>query len=307
MKSRILLYMIALAGCLCACQQEDELSPSHTPNPFAPLPGASDEESELRARFYEATGCYLLFNDTIRREYKGLDENGKPFYETELVGLEYTLTSVGLSRFEFDYLQTLEQKRRAAQFLQNDLFPYIKSIMPYSILIVNGMDEYTEYNDYYEYAGSPLTYSNMRCLALNVNRLWELSETELKAFAQDVCCEMIFASFGGDPLYNYADDEGKAKEFFKVNQYNYGNLKEGSHWLWGPFSYNPLEMGFLADPYEDVFMSAKEDALAYIKACLMMTEEEFFEKYGEADIEGYTRQKYDAIKPLIDETGIKYN
>ena len=39
----------------------------------------------------------------------------------------------------------------------------------------------------------------------------------------------------------------------------------------------------------------------------MMTEEEFFEKYGEADIEGYTRQKYDAIKPLIDETGIKFN
>lgn len=307
MKSRILLYTIALAGCLFACQQEDELVPSHTPNPFSPLPGASDEEAKLRAGFYEATGCHLLFNDTIRREYKGLDENGKPFYETELVGLEYTLTSVGASRFEFDYLQTLEQKRRAAQFLQNDLFPYIKSIMPYSILIVNGMDEYQQFEDYYEYAASPLTYSNMRCLALNVNQLWKLSENELKEFAQDVCCEMIFASFGGDPLYNYADDSGKAKEFFKVNQYNYGNAKEGSSWWGGSYSYNPLEMGFLEDPYEDVFMSAKEDALAYIKACLTMTEEEFFGLYGTNDVDGYTRRKYDAIKPLIDETGIKFN
>lgn len=305
MKSRILLYMIALAGCLCACQQEDELSPSHTPNPFAPLPGASDEEAELRTGFYEATGCHLLFNDTIRREYKGLDGDGKPFYETELVGLEYTITSVGTSRFEFDYLQTLEQKRRAVRFLQNDLFPYIKDIMPYSILIVDGMDEYQQFQDYYEYAGSPLTYSNMRCLALNVNRLWGLSENELKAFAQDVCCEMIFASFGGDPLYNYTD--GKAKEFFQVSISNYGNPKEGNHWLWGPYSYNPLERGFLEDPYDDVFMSAKEDALAYIKACLTMTEKEFFDLYGPNDVQGYTRLKYDAIKPLIDETGIKFN
>lgn len=305
MKSRILLYTIALAGCLFACQQEDELAPSHTPNPFAPLPGASDEESQLRTDFYEATGCRLLFNDTLRREYKGLDENGKPLYETELVGLEYGLTSVGMSRFEFDYLQTLEQKRRAVRFLQNDLLPYIKTIMPYSILVVNGMEEYEQFQDSYRYLGSPLTFSNMRCLAMDVSRLWELSENESQAFAQEVCCEMIFASFGGNPLYNYTD--GKAGAFFNVSNYNYGNRKEGVTWLGIPFSYNPLEMGFLEDPYEDVFMSAKEDALAYIKACLSMTEEEFFGLYGANDVQGYTRRKYDAIKPLIDETGIKFN
>lgn len=305
MKSRILLYTIALAGCLCACQQEDELAPSRTPNPFAPLPGASDEESQLRTGFYEATGCHLLFNDTLRREYKGLDENGKPLYETELVGLEYGLTSVGMSRFEFDYLQTLEQKRRAVRFLQNDLLPYIKTIMPYSILVVNGMEEYEQYQDSYKYLGSPLTFSNMRCLTMDVSRLWELSENESKAFAQEICCEMIFASFGGNPLYNYTD--GKAGAFFYVSNYNYGNRKEGVTWLGIPFSYNPLEMGFLEDPYESVFMSAKEDALAYIKACLSMTEEEFFGLYGANDVQGYTRQKYDAIKPLIDETGIKLN
>ena len=60
-------------------------------------------------------------------------------------------------------------------------------------------------------------------------------------------------------------------------------------------------------PVWHFFPSAKEDAVAYIKACLNMSEEEFFEKYGANDINGITRKKYDAIKPLIDATGIKFN
>lgn len=56
-----------------------------------------------------------------------------------------------------------------------------------------------------------------------------------------------------------------------------------------------------------IFPSPKDDAVNYIKACLSMTEEEFFAKYGENDVNGYTRKKYDIIKPLLDETGIKFN
>ena len=103
---------IALTGCLCACQQEDELEPLDVTNSFATSPGATDEETKLKENFYNTTGCHLLFNDTLRHEYKGTDENGKPYYETELLGLEYQLTSTSNFRFKFDYLQTLEQKRQ---------------------------------------------------------------------------------------------------------------------------------------------------------------------------------------------------
>ena len=77
--------MFVLAGCLCACQKEDPVVPNGMSNPFATLPGATDEETKLREDFYKATGCHLLFNDTLRHEYKGLDGNGNPFYETELL------------------------------------------------------------------------------------------------------------------------------------------------------------------------------------------------------------------------------
>ena len=157
--------------------------------------------------------------------------------------------------------------------------------MPYSLLVANGIDEYQRntMDVSYDYVGSPLTYNNLRCLALNVSRLWGLTQEERKAYAQDICCEIIFASFGGTA----------------GNKYTY--------W-WDPTNIlNPLELGFLEDPYENNFSSPKEDAVAYIKACLSMTEEEFFEKYGENDINGYTRQKYDIIKPLLEATGIKFN
>lgn len=306
MKLEMLILIIALAGCLCACQKEDELERLEIINSFATQSGDSDEESKIREDFYEATGCYLLFNDTLQHEYLGVNANGEPLYKTELLGLEYQLTSYTNFRFQFEYLQTLEQKRQVIDFLQNDLLPYIKDVMPYSLLVVNGMEQYQRNTTAvgYDYIGSPLTYSNLRCLALNVSKLWDLTEEERQSYAQDICCEIIFASLGGTSINKYTD--GKAGQFFWVSYSYYSTLKELD--LWGYVTYyNPLEYGFLEDPYEDYFQSPKEDAVSYIKACLSMTEEEFFEKYRANDIYEYTRQKYDIIKPLVDEIGIKFN
>ena len=106
----IILYIIVLAGCFTACQQEDSLTPSNISDLFAPNPEATDAESVLRREFFNTTGCYLLFNDTLRHEYKGEDTFGNPYYETELIGLEWNLTSAVSTRYLFEYLKTQEQK-----------------------------------------------------------------------------------------------------------------------------------------------------------------------------------------------------
>ena len=62
----VLLLIIVLAGCFTACQQEDSLTPSNISDLFAPNPEATDAESVLRREFFNTTGCYLLFNDTLR-------------------------------------------------------------------------------------------------------------------------------------------------------------------------------------------------------------------------------------------------
>ena len=79
MKLKILFCIIMLAGSFCACQKEEELAPSRTPNPFAPLPGATDEESKLREEFYKNTGCHLLFNDTSGTNTEAWMKTDNPF------------------------------------------------------------------------------------------------------------------------------------------------------------------------------------------------------------------------------------
>ena len=138
----IILYIIVLAGCFTACQQEDSLTPSNISDLFAPNPEATDAESVLRREFFNTTGCYLLFNDTLRHEYKGEDTFGNPYYETELIGLEWNLTSAVSTRYLFEYLKTQEQKEQAVSFLQTHLIPKIKNVLPYSILVINKMDKY---------------------------------------------------------------------------------------------------------------------------------------------------------------------
>lgn len=306
MKSKVLLYIIVLSGCLYACQKEDALTPSHTPDSFAPLPGATDEESKLREEFYKNTGCFLLFNDTLRHEYKGVDGYGNPWYETELVGLEYVLTGVVYYRYQFDYLQTLEQKRQVADFLCRYFVPNAKGMLPYSIMATSGIDEYYYTDGDYTYNASPLSFSNMRCLALNISKLWELTdEKQKKSYGQDICCDLILATWVNPDYWGWGSKyEGSpAEKFFKLGTYYYDQPKTD---YYGD-RLDPLEYGFLEDPYEEVFPSEDEDARAYIKACASMTEEEFFAKYGANDWQEYTRQKYNIMKPLIDAMGIKFN
>ncbi len=303
----IVLYIIVLAGCFTACQKEDSLTPSNINDLFAPDPEATDAESVLRRDFFNATGCYLLFNDTLRHEYKGEDTFGNPYYETELIGLEWNLTSAVSTRYLFEYLKTQEQKKQAVSFLQTHLIPKIKNVLPYSILVINKMDKYIlpYEGKKYEYSDSPLVYSNLRCTALNISELWDLTgEESLTKFSQDICCRIIFASWGGDPGNYYQGS--KAYDFLKVNNYDYEELKSDydiPDGLGDEYIEDLYYEGFIENTSERYLPSATEDAAAYIKVCLTMTDEEFRAKF--ADYKNVIK-KYEIIKPLVEATGIQF-
>lgn len=303
MKITTYLYLAVLLCCLASCRKEDELTPSNTQELFAPDPNTTDEESVLRREFFEATQCYLLFNDTLSHEYMGLDGYGNPYYETVLVGLEWNLTAVSFMRFRFDYLDNMDEKRQAVEFLETYLMPYVENILPYSILAVNRIDIYSSDGGPYEYDSSPLTYSSVRCLAIALDQLQEPG-IDYVTYAQDICCEMMISNWGGDPEYAY--DGGQAEEFFAVNQWDYEEDKE---WYDIPYGTGDeyLELfydyGFLGNTNEEFLPTAKEDATAYIKACLTMSDEEFRATYGDWPT---IMEKYEIIKPLVDATGIKF-
>lgn len=298
MKNYILQLLLL---CCIACQKE-ELEPSYTPNPFAPAPNATDKTSQLRRDFYEATKCFLLFNDTLRHEYQGLDQSGNPYYETEVLALEWNVGTTSYSRYQFEYIRDLQKQEEVFLFLKDELYPIIKQMMPYSILAVNHIDTYDISTSELEYVSSPNIVVNTRCLALDISGLWETDNKTV--LAQEVFATLLFSSWGGTPPYY---EDSKAYDFLSYNLYDYGypkyyyGLPEG-------LDLNEEDMammysyGFIANTSASMMPSAQEDAVSYIVACLTMTEEEFQNKYG---MYHTVMTKYELIKPLVDATNMK--
>lgn len=307
MKHIVCIFTIFLAGCFAACQDED-VKPSGAISSFLPPLDATDETSVLRREFFENTGCYLLFNDTLRHEYQGLDDYGNPYYETELLAMEWSIDGGTVSYvFTYNYIKDIEQQRQVSDFIINHLYPYAQSIMPVAILAVNNINEYDSYENPPEYLESPLTYSNDRCSAINFSGLWTVEDED--AYAQDICAELLLGIWGGDASWYYSG--GDAEGFFDVTPRYDGDDKH-DHYIEYTDEFAGTEeeylarlynVGFIVDTDNVYLPTFKEDIVSYIKACLTMTDEEFRAKYGEYD---YVIAKYEFLKPLIEQTGIKF-
>ena len=310
MKHTIYISLLFLLIGGSACQKEDDLTPSGEKNNwFAPAIDATDAESVLRRKFYDDTDCYLLFNDTLRHEYQGTDENGNPYYLTELLAMEWTITGTTSRRYVYDYLTDWSQKQQVTQFLKDVLLPYIKNVLPFSVFPVNGSDQYINPNGEWVYKGTSLMCINSRCMVIDVSGLWNLSQEGQISFAQKLCCLKILGDWGADvsdPTFYYSLYNHPCYDFF-TSSLGYAVYDYDKSWLFGitlgEGEDGLCELGFIINPYEDYTPSALEDAISYITMCLSMTEEEVREKYGTYPT---VMEKYNIIKPLVSETGIKF-
>ena len=109
---------LGLSGC-----EEEQLTPDYEYrlDTFKPAPDAQDSTSILRREFYDSTGSYLLFNDTLQHEFLGYDYNDEPVWFTEVLDITYELgTSTG-SRDTYKYTLITEyaEQKKATQFLKD--------------------------------------------------------------------------------------------------------------------------------------------------------------------------------------------
>lgn len=296
MRLHIFIWII-LAGSLFSCGKEN-VTPGKVRNPFAPAPEATDATSELRREFYEKTGCFLLFNDTLRHEYMGVDAFGNPYYDTELLAMDWDLGSVKRDYIlRYEYLDGMTQQQKAYDFLVNNLKPSLNKL-PYSILAVNKIELRKE-----DWITEQVTWEskvceiNSRCMAVAIEGLFA-EDVKPEVYVQDLCCTIIFSRLCVNEA-NYWEGS-KAYDFLDVNMWDYGAPKS---WYWGSLH----ELGFLEDVDEIFLPSAVQDASAYIKAVLLETEEEFRAKYDQYET---IMMKYEIIKPLVEkeaeDLGIKF-
>lgn len=104
------LYILGwLCVCLLSsCSEKEDVQPLDLKDNYYEISeDASDPESLLRKEFEETLGIHLLFNDTLRKEYRGTDRYGNDVYFVQKVDFSYYLTSMSKQRYLLNILMIL--------------------------------------------------------------------------------------------------------------------------------------------------------------------------------------------------------
>ena len=101
------------ATVLTSCSDDEDISPSNAEvNAFAPAAADNSATAQLQREFYNETGVYLLFNDTLTAV------NGQ---QPELLDLGWTISgSYGYS-YTYKYITDIDAQRTAADGLKRTL------------------------------------------------------------------------------------------------------------------------------------------------------------------------------------------
>ena len=295
-----ILYGIILLSCF-SCEKEDSLQPNAPlPNLFAPAEGATDPTSELRRKFHEETGCYLLFTDTLKHEYVGTDVYGKPLYNTELIDLSYGVNSSAEWVFSFTNLSGYEKQKEAVELVKKYILPVLnKNYYPYSFLLIDNLTSYTYWieegdtDGYWDSGSEQDFYFGPRALAISISLLQE----EPEEFAKKIVKSTLNQYLTGDKLQEFY---APGKNYYGKDFYDY----QYDFWSEEDFIMATGILSFYYDGYEyfEVY-SMDSDLDIYLTAILEGSEEDFKAEYGDYPL---VIKKYDMLKQLLIEGGFNF-
>lgn len=245
------IFLLGVATLFTACGEEDALTPSGNElNSFLPDESDHSPVAELRRSFYEETGIYLLFSDTLRHVQTGTDEQGRPVYDTDMVDFNYNLNGDGGYNLRMEYYTTLEEMQAAAQTFKDEYLPHMgESMMLYSLLLLKNLEQDRYNEDDWEFLAS---VSNIYCMGVATGDLANLTEEERAATALEVFKDIVdnaISEFDWDdyegPFYDatgevysgdYVDDwvEGwdrtQLEAIYELGFINYSESGRGPHY-----------------------------------------------------------------------------
>lgn len=299
------MWLGLLLSAAVACRKEDDITPeAAVPNPFYPDAAATDEYSQLRRDFYAETGCYLLFNDTLKHEYTGTDRYGNPLYSTELLDLPYGVTSSVQWKFVFNYSTNIQQARQAVEIVKKDILSAMdKRYHPYSFLLVNYFES-TAYQieegdltgDWSALSSRETFYIGSRAIAMSINALLQDKETLKNKFMRRLLDKQLTATV--------------LKDFYAPGETYYGKQETGDFIDEDDFI---MQTGILAfealqgvgDDFLTFYVESKtSDLKMFLDHLLLGQEEEFMAKYAEYPI---VQEKFRLLKKTVIDLGFNIN
>lgn len=298
MKKTIYYIFVLCAVCcgIISCAKEDDLTPNGANEDYFTVPAdATDPISVMRREFYDENKVHLLFNDTLRHEQRGTYADGSPFWYTEIVDLNWFITTSTDDEIVMDYLT--DNYREVAEFAKEYILKHLQGdFKPYSILLADQLysidandEEDIDEEDY---------CNGLRCLAISAGNIIGMDDAGKVYFSQSILSGSVFSKL--EDLV----DEPQLEAFTTFSQDYYRQYFRDIDGL------KDLPFVTQADLYPYGFLSKNwsscpdraDDLESYVEAMFEMEEEEFKETYDYPII----HQKYDALKKIITEFGFKF-
>lgn len=294
MKKKYIILLMALlsVGSFCCCSSDEDTTPSLADaNGFAPADDDNSEVASLRREFFGQTGCYLLFNDTLSVRNIGTDYYGQPILDVQTVDVDFDSFNADGSgyKYTYSYIKEAVKQQQAAQFLKEKVLNRLGSMRPYSVLLVNGISQWsknkygewklTEDDDYYGTTPHPTYRLGTRCYVFSIENGDALDDP---TFFDGVLCDIV---------KNRISSKGKSfLADFKALVENYDQLteqwddKEEMGYPMGKNDDLARSLGFLRDWNRYFFPSEETDVNDYINAVFSYSLEEFSQEYAQYPI-----------------------
>ena len=279
------LFSFSIACLSVACGgEEDDTTPSYADiNGFAPADDDNSPTAQLRRDFYNQTGSYLLFKDTlITRTSDG---------RSELLDITYFIMgSIDWQsdyEYTYEYIEDIEQQRKAAEYVQKYLISRLGKNTPYSFFLVNDL-----HYDYYGRLRQRDKVLGLRSYVISMGggEAYEDPET----YFGDMIVDIVKNSISRVP-------EEVMNQFYAFSKDYYGNDVEGSLtdqevWDLGMFYY--IE----DDRWGNYFYYESTDLYLWLEAVLTMSPSEFEAEYGSSSV---MMEKYALLREIILDQGFE--
>ena len=279
------LFAICISGVCVACGgEEDDTTPSYADvNGFAPADDDNSPTARLRRDFYNQTGSYLLFKDTLITH----TSDGR----SELLDITYFIMgSIDWQsdyKYTYEYIEDIEQQRKAAEYVQKYLIKRLGKNTPYSFFLVNDL-----HYDYYGRLRQRDKVLGLRSYVISMGGGEAYDDPE--TYFGDMIVDIVKNSISRVP-------EELMNQFYAFSKDYYGNdidgeLTDQEVWDLGMFYY--IE----DDWWGNYFYYQSTDLSLWLEAVLTMSPSEFEAEYGSSSV---MMEKYALLREIILDQGFE--
>lgn len=289
------LYFLAVL-LFVSCSDDDNLTPSNADiNGFAPAADDNSATARIRNDFFNATGTYLLFSDTLVSK----SSNGEPelFDATwSITGSSSVSTDIDDYDYNYSYITSTDKQRQAANTIREHLVSKLGKQLPFSFLLVDDV-----YYKYTTWSGSVRTTHLPMLIAprgyvisTQDGLLYQNPDSLVNTLIADMVITKIqkadasvtepFLSFSSQYYGQDFEDIGLSLDDFEDD--------ETYIWNYGMFSYGDWWGGY--------FYSQKRDIQDWVGIMLAQDRDTFAKTYGSSSV---MMSKYDALKQVIRNMG----